>query len=554
MAAQLASILDALAPWQDLAINAVECLNVALQEIEVSPNCNLMITIVDRHYVFASDGFGKLEVTMPESGRPWAMALCRAQARGVIEVDVLKELRTTKSSSQTFEQDMMRRRKIRIEGDPNKWNTFMEQIERYMGRLQRKLQELLDASAEALHAHEQHIQLLTDEEQQAYIEELAIVASDQPEVTSDRGPNVQQLWGFLMFSAFGTMGGNVGQSNYNAANAIKDLLAFQQRIFCAWGFMPLTIMWGPVTGLGMRSKAFGSQDALLKVENVDDTVFDFKEASTMLGYIISGIACEWVGLCKIDKVSRDYINNSGPYRNPDAWGLGKLKGSLGIGRGGGLTMEEDGQAPPEEKETEPVEIDPEPFPGKRVLVHGLEKFPQMNGVKGSLVEESFDSLWRVRLDGYADDKLIKVDNLQTLSGVQLITAASNASNVISAPKPPAPAPAVKATKPAVSAAKPAANKNVEYALAGTWTEWMPQNMDWDDDKQCPSLTVNITRAERMMFSVARGRAGTRKLGNKMKRYVLGSQPGSYRVNLSLRDDGVMEQVDVVRIGDAEPLP
>jgi len=61
---------------------------------------------------------------------------------------------------------------------------------------------------------------------------------------------------YICFTAMSTITPNMGQANYIAANAYMDKLPFYSR--------PETdtvgIMWGTVGGMGMRFKAFGSQD------------------------------------------------------------------------------------------------------------------------------------------------------------------------------------------------------------------------------------------------------------------------------------------------------
>jgi len=61
---------------------------------------------------------------------------------------------------------------------------------------------------------------------------------------------------YIVFTALSTITPNMGQANYIAANAFMDKLPFYSR--------PekdtVGIMWGTVGGMGMRFKAFGSQD------------------------------------------------------------------------------------------------------------------------------------------------------------------------------------------------------------------------------------------------------------------------------------------------------
>merc|ERR1719491_1871247 len=62
----------------------------------------------------------------------------------------------------------------------------------------------------------------------------------------------------VQFSAWSTMTGNLGQSNYTAANAALDKFPAHQRP----EIDAVTLMWGAVGGIGMRWKAFASADVL----------------------------------------------------------------------------------------------------------------------------------------------------------------------------------------------------------------------------------------------------------------------------------------------------
>jgi len=73
------------------------------------------------------------------------------------------------------------------------------------------------------------------------------------------------------------------------------------------------------------------------------------------------------------------------------------------------------------------------YTGRRVRLHRLEKVPEMNGNKGTLVEELQDGNWIVRLDGGLGEKILKVDNLMTLSGIQLGTGERCSDSVVLPP-------------------------------------------------------------------------------------------------------------------------
>merc|ERR1719199_1606666 len=104
------------------------------------------------------------------------------------------------------------------------------------------------------------------------------------------------------------------------------------------------------------------------------------------------------------------------YRNPDPWKFGK-------GKGGGLTVDTSNLAfhntgsskvqceQPEAEGPHQAGDDSWLFAGRRVRVHGLKVHPEMNDVKGTLVEEVQPHTWHVRLDDDFGDKLLKVENM-----------------------------------------------------------------------------------------------------------------------------------------------
>merc|ERR1719491_1370354 len=121
---------------------------------------------------------------------------------------------------------------------------------------------------------------------------------------------------WLLFSAGSTMFGNVGQSNYCAANCLLDAQTFSYRQTNYDNFEALTIMWGAVVGLGMRWKAFASQDFL----GGTDMTFDYREAQTTLKMMFT-VAPEWVTIMR--GVDAEETFNK-PMRNAKApWGKSK---------------------------------------------------------------------------------------------------------------------------------------------------------------------------------------------------------------------------------------
>eukprot|EP00971_Amphidinium_carterae_P341333 6480092-Amphidinium_carterae.1 len=95
---------------------------------------------------------------------------------------------------------------------------------------------------------------------------------------------MNRLWQWIHFSAASSFFGNTGQTNYTAANCILDTLTWHARTAQAI-VQPTTYMWGAVTGLGMRLKAFGSQDQLLQSD--EDVLMTADDASICLRVLIT---------------------------------------------------------------------------------------------------------------------------------------------------------------------------------------------------------------------------------------------------------------------------
>merc|ERR1712217_429379 len=114
--------------------------------------------------------------------------------------------------------------------------------------------------------------------------------------------------------------------------------------------------------------------------------------------------------------------------NNDPFGWGK-------GKGGGVTMApseanfhnakdsvKDIQAPESGKNSWL-------FPGRRIRISGLVSHEEMNGMKGTVIEEVQEDVWHVLLDDGAGEKLLRSKNM-----TQIHTSAAPAEVKAAAPK------------------------------------------------------------------------------------------------------------------------
>lgn len=109
----------------------------------------------------------------------------------------------------------------------------------------------------------------------------------------------------VVFTALSTITPNMGQSNYAAANAFLDKIApYERPEIDATG-----LMWGTVGGIGMRLKAFGSNDFMLQTP---DLLMTPDDASKVLHVVATKMEMpEWVGANYMDPNFREAIVEQG---------------------------------------------------------------------------------------------------------------------------------------------------------------------------------------------------------------------------------------------------
>eukprot|EP00971_Amphidinium_carterae_P235639 4676197-Amphidinium_carterae.1 len=120
-----------------------------------------------------------------------------------------------------------------------------------------------------------------------------------------------RLWDSLFFSTFTTMTGNVGQGPYNPANGCLDSLAKTARQTSARPHAA-TLMWGGVAGVGMRWKAFGSQDAMI-LSGQTEMMISVEEAGTILRTLLTRVQDipDWMAASPLDAQAQAYYGLTG---------------------------------------------------------------------------------------------------------------------------------------------------------------------------------------------------------------------------------------------------
>jgi len=298
-------------------------------------------------------------------------------------------------------------------------------------------------------------------------------------------------------------------------------------------------MGGAVAGLGMRWKAFASADMLLQNENAADQMISYMEALKGLQIMIYGTSPEWVHIGKFDKPTMDWFLSDGIMRSKDPWGFGK---------GGGVSFHQ--RASPGVETMKVVEGELQSsaaedpgmrnddglwlFPGRRVRIHGLVIHADLNERKGTLIEEVGPGTWHVKLDDGHGEKLLKVQNMKTLAGVPLDVHSQDEKQGVPILQNP------------IEAKKPADKNSFEFCLAGTWTGWEPQDMQWDPKQQCFFSIVHLNAAGG--FGISRGKAGEKWKVQKQE-WRIGTR-GHFQIRLFISDSGKVKKVDWIMPGTA----
>jgi len=224
--------------------------------------------------------------------------------------------------------------------------------------------------------------------------------------------------------AMNTMVANMGQSNYIASNSYLD----KQPAYERPEVDAITLMWGPVGGIGMRQKAFASADMLQATPDMLMSIFD---AQCMLSVTCTKMDLpEWYNPCFYDDFSRENtlkITVSNPdYRGED------YSGPATVGLRSTPILE---KRPVREQQPETGENQKKPplegwlqltgaahdgaaagapgapmelREGARVRLKGLNN--AMNGLVGTVIQQfPLDDKWKVLLEGPKAGKALLKD-------------------------------------------------------------------------------------------------------------------------------------------------
>jgi len=235
-----------------------------------------------------------------------------------------------------------------------------------------------------------------------------------------------QRW--VLFSAGSTWFGNLGQANYVACNAMLDMVTWQRRQQY-FSSLDSVILWGAVSGIGMRWKAFASADAMgLQAE---DTRFTIRDAQ-MIIYSLAVLQSPQEAITPLNISAGDlrkgqgqgFLENTSTYQGGGYiddgedididYSSGRTDGTLWVG---GLFKHWPHPAAVK-REAELIEqgehlaqrafdeAGGDLLPGAHVRLTGWKNRHEMNGLTGTLVRQTKEGLWRVKFDNGSKDKLI----------------------------------------------------------------------------------------------------------------------------------------------------
>jgi len=352
---------------------------------------------------------------------------------------------------------------------------------------------------------------------------------------------------WLLFSAASCPTGNVGQANYTAGNCLLESVTHVMRQARPGNSFFSCIQWGAVGGIGMRWKAFATQDFLQQVEGFLMTI---NESAALLRALLTNRSmdcCEVVTAQIQDSGMFAMQNPPGPPPTGHmAMVFGRPRGMEGFGDGGGA-----GGGRPDVQGIQTAAImalqDPEnrtlevntfqmlcggnPGVGTRVTLFRMKNKWELNRLTGEVTEELDGGNWLVRLDddkceelianGYVDPDLLKEKK----------SIEEEFKDVV---KPKAP------------------DGRDPYCIAGTWDDYLPHEMDWDTELGCYKFYLNLLGRGCKMYFV-KGRPSGKKLKYKGKQWSIpkANEGGVwYEVRLFLKDTGTIKSVEMPRT--AEP--
>lgn len=498
-------------------MDSYERFNETVADIPVTPGYDILVTQGNVTYRYLSTN-GRLTISPV-----WASELAEALASCGTRVHLPDNL----DEKKLFDR-------IAIEGDGAQLRAMQRELQPHNAMIESAMEPYREPDTEARLALKEEEEW-RDEERRRLVPHSGVDRSLLEHFRS--GPWTETMQRVVVFSAFSTMNGNIGQSNYVASNIALEFLAHrnrQQAMSAEW----VAVMWAAVGHIGMRWKAFGSNDMLQQMDD-GKVLFTIQDSQKILW--VTCVADEPIELASASLF--DSYTMGVAKQTPAAQGHGpanvpglpwastspknvKLTTNAATRR----------QPPPESITAQGVPTTAE-HPaseaardvcaesqfavGLKVRLVGLTSHPKMNGLTGVIMSKTRTGKWRVSFNAM-EDKLLDAKFLEPASSLN-----------VAAPRKPL---------PEILEAK----QRHLYCIAGSWDEWTPHDMTWDGTHECYHFEVRLRKAT---FQLCRGKAGASRWSSKGKTWSIGSDhvESSYDIRLFVRDTGVIKKVDWITL-------
>mmetsp|Transcript_49652 Transcript_49652/g.91667 ORF Transcript_49652/g.91667 Transcript_49652/m.91667 type:complete len:462 (-) Transcript_49652:67-1452(-) len=254
----------------------LEALNKALSRVRVADSYDVLYNFGGLPYRITSpDGYLQVD-EVKEAELPSVLA--STSTRLVFQDDIA----ALKAHKEEDVPGLLDQRLLQVQGDGGQFRALQQELGPHVRKLMAELHREVDIDDASIQALLKEVK----QSEKTLLEEGNHVPGLVPASMVSRmvdGEPVTDYYTFshkymkppnlkwLMFSALSTCSGNVGQTNYGAANIFMEMLTYNKRITCPF-HEAITMQWGVVGGIGMRVKAFGSQDFMVNTVAESDYI------------------------------------------------------------------------------------------------------------------------------------------------------------------------------------------------------------------------------------------------------------------------------------------
>mmetsp|Transcript_36773 Transcript_36773/g.84681 ORF Transcript_36773/g.84681 Transcript_36773/m.84681 type:complete len:643 (+) Transcript_36773:126-2054(+) len=524
MASEQAAVLDAL--------------NAAWGKVSVSDGYNLVFSLGEQAYRITSVG-GKLKAEGLQTPEVKAAIAGAATHVSLADGSLVSRLRSSPLALQE-------QRKMLVSGDGSQIRALAQEL----GPQQAVVQAEVEAQVRSM-----NLDMVGAEEDEDIEGQRAIMTSDAVNGQGwHPGEYVEgmttictvKLTRWIHFSAFSTMPGNVGQGNYTAANSFLDVLTWRARQDLTIA-VPVTYMWGAVAGIGMRLKAFGSQDLYQAAS--PEMMFNTDEAAMILRVVIGlrDNGPEWHSGHVMDPAMFAAMNGVSP--TP--------------GEGEAINAEQELQLAAEKQEKE-REHKSKTVVGALVdRIHkvlqqesdtAMQQWYAASPGEDALKLREYQEALKIHKDFKAGElepsmlaPLIRAHLKEHLDDAS--TEAGESESTVQSSSTAQP----ELWTRSYSKQSTAKQEASEMHIAGSWSDWMPEAFhEWDDERRCYVLRVDVPAGVPHSFQLLKGRLPARraKVKSTAGKKTIPAQASAavLEIRVNIRNDGRVQNVEWGAVG------